>query len=204
MDCPDIDRIACDIVVEMKRNGLNGASLVRHRGHIPGPHPPREFCKLAARTEARADIEARKAIERVRLIPDLDLSGIPTEAELHAAGQGLDEAVKLAGPLMPPHEVEAIKWWRDNYLLGAWREPPPRFHATKWWCAKEAFDLVRLWTNKAPTGYEAGPFRRISVLIHEAMTGEVEADLKRQCDAVLKKQKELEEKQRAAARKNPK
>jgi hypothetical protein len=49
------------------------------------------------------------------------------------------------------------------------------------WCALQ---LMRDFSKNTPSGTAEGPFRAISSLIYEAMSGNREADLKRACDEV--------------------
>lgn len=61
----------------------------------------------------------------------------------------------------------------------------PNFDLVKNSCARSALGLMRKFSQQAPTGTSEGPFRTISSLLYQAVSGE-RLDLKRACDAVLR------------------
>lgn len=55
------------------------------------------------------------------------------------------------------------------------------------WCARIAFTLLHLFSNKEPTSGSAdSPYRALAGLLYEVLTGEQGRDLKRACDDHLR------------------
>jgi len=65
--------------------------------------------------------------------------------------------------------------------LGAHPNHDHAKHSAAWF----ALDIIRHLSQREATGTEDGPFRTISSLLYEAVSGQEGADLKRACDAVL-------------------
>lgn len=63
-----------------------------------------------------------------------------------------------------------------------WRTDP-----LKDWCAREAYGLMQVCSDGKIVGTVDAPYRTISELLYEAISGE-KSDLKRACDAVLREQ----------------
>jgi hypothetical protein len=85
---------------------------------------------------------------------------------------------------MDKHIRDTIKAERDR-LFNIWQEPPPGFEGLKYRCAAEAFQLVYWLTEGLPSGTHDGVFFNVTSLIYEAITEDGEAELRRQCNAVL-------------------
>ena len=65
------------------------------------------------------------------------------------------------------------------------QQEPPRHDVVKSHCAAVAFQLMQGLSRRPITSSPRSPFRTITALVHEALTGKPTADLKRQCDKLL-------------------
>jgi hypothetical protein len=54
-------------------------------------------------------------------------------------------------------------------------------------CARTAWLLVQLFSQKEPASSENNPHRNVTSLVYEAVTGQAEKDLRRACDKILDK-----------------
>jgi hypothetical protein len=58
----------------------------------------------------------------------------------------------------------------------------PSADKVKEWCVHVAFQLIHGFSKAEPTGTAEKPFRVISTLVYEIVTGKPKSDLKRACD----------------------
>ncbi len=76
------------------------------------------------------------------------------------------------------------------------RELQPRRHGPEVdrgqrYCAILAYDLMGVYSERPISGFAEGPFCRIAPLLFEALTGRIDADLKRHCTSVMKERRRL-------------
>jgi hypothetical protein len=62
----------------------------------------------------------------------------------------------------------------------------PNYDRAKHFCALFAHGLMKAQSDRAITGTKDDPFRAITGLLYEAISGRTEADLKRACDSFLR------------------
>jgi hypothetical protein len=95
----------------------------------------------------------------------------------------LPEDVLMAG-IESERQALAERLKQMRLACQAQKPPPPRLEPdrVKDLCAAFAFDLMRAFSRRR--SYSYGHHRAIAGLIYEALTGEVEAELKRSCDRV--------------------
>jgi hypothetical protein len=141
------------------------------------------YAESAARESKREYVrrEVQQSLNRVRLQLDPWPQGRPaaappirTLADYRKAAKALREVSFTEEQREAIRQLEAVE-----------QEPPERSNALKHYCAAEAYFLMEMFSARAPTGYEAGTFRTIAVLIYEAVSGEDRANLERACEAVL-------------------
>jgi hypothetical protein len=64
---------------------------------------------------------------------------------------------------------------------------PKKYDLTKNSCAQSAYAIIERFSDRPPTGTVDGPLRTVASLLYEVATGKAEVDLKRACDATLKR-----------------
>jgi hypothetical protein len=93
------------------------------------------------------------------------------------------------------HEVEAAIAFEQKQLLEKLarmravcqlQRPPPRHDVTKRHCPAVAYQLMQALSHRPITSSPGSPFRTITSLVFEALSGEQGADLKRQCERLLR------------------
>jgi len=99
-----------------------------------------------------------------------------------------DDPVLRLTPLLSRMLQEA-----DKKLIRA-RAPLPNFHMAKWHAAHFAYELFEKLSDKRPTTYEGGAYRKVTSLLYRRIsTRPGRADLKRACDSYLRNRRaELE------------
>jgi hypothetical protein len=146
---------------------------------------------------AHARTEARRSIERVRLLRTYKP---PAEVEVETKIAGKLVKRRVALPKLTLSDFrKATKALRKvafteaqqtavRQLEAVRQEPPERADALKYYCAAEAYFLMQCFSVVAPTGYEGGSFLTIACLIHDAVTGRTISaiGMKRSCDLVLR------------------
>jgi hypothetical protein len=161
-------RLIDDIVAELKKGGPLGDPWAR----VPdGKHP---YAGMAPADYV--GIEVQRSIDRLRLRvapPSFMPKITATAADYHKLGRLLRKMGKaeLAEQLGANDEVV--------------QEPPPRADAPKHYCGIEAFDLIEMFSAKAPTFSETGPYQAIAQKLYESVTGRADVNLERACDWVL-------------------
>jgi hypothetical protein len=145
--------------------------------------------------------EAQRSLDRVRLRRDFKRSDYITgtdergdyrtvtdehgkEHRIPAPRRTLADYRKVAKAL---REIAFTEEQREaaRQLEAVEQEPPERSNALKHYCAAEAYFLMEMFSARKPSTYPDGAFRKIAVLIYEAVSGEDRANLERACEAVL-------------------
>jgi hypothetical protein len=141
------------------------------------------YAEAAARESKREYVrrEVQRSLNGVRLQLDPWPQGRPADAPPARTLADYRKAAKaLREVAFTEEQREAIR-----QLEAVEQEPPERGNALKHYCAAEAYFIMEMFSAKAPTGYKAGTFRTIAVLIYEAVSGEAQANLERACETVL-------------------
>ena len=125
--------------------------------------------------------EVQRSIHRIRMLRRVKrpLDGpMPTADELRKLGRVLAEVAFTTTQAMAARELEAIDC-----------EPPELASAIKYHCAEEACYVIGYFSSR-PRDHlissEHGSFQVITKKLYETVTGELDADLSRACDHVLK------------------
>jgi hypothetical protein len=142
------------------------------RRALKDPRHPSWRDPTALETYARAEVH--RSIARGRRPENLNL---PSAADLR-------QYLQAKRRLLLTDEARAA---HDQMRI----EPPPKYDASKWWAAAEAFDLIEQFSKKLPTGTgcsnrRLGSFQTISALLYEAVCNVPDANLQRACTAVLR------------------
>jgi hypothetical protein len=108
--------------------------------------------------------------------------------------------------MMPPEPPDPLDLWVDELR---WRrirceqlarDPGghhPNFDPTKRDCAQRAFELMREFSEQEPASTIESPFRTITSLLYQAISGKRQ-DLKKACDTVKRAENEARERRRLA------
>jgi hypothetical protein len=125
--------------------------------------------------------EVRRSIHRIRMLRrirrPLD-SPRPTAEQLRSLGRVLAEVAFTTAQATAARELQALDC-----------EPPELASAIKYHCAEEACYLIGCFSSRPRdhlSSAERGTFYVITKRLFETVTGEVDADVSRACDHVLK------------------
>jgi len=155
------------LVEELRRGGrLNDPRAVKYRTSSLDEY---------MRSEVQRSIHRIRMLRRIRRPLDRPM---PTAAELRRLGGALAEIAFTVAQAMAARELEAA----DS-------EPPELACALKYHCAEEACYLIGCFSSipkEHLNSLECGGFRVMTKTLYEAVTGDVDADLSRACDQVLK------------------
>jgi hypothetical protein len=156
-------------------------SFVRELGGHRALNDPRAPKYQASSLNDHARSEVRRSIHRIRMLRrirrPLD-SPRPTAEELRNLGRALAEVAFTTAQVTAARELEAIDC-----------EPPELASAIKYHCAEEACYLIGYFSSRPRNqlnSSDRGAFYVIAKKLFETVTGEVDADLSRACDHVLK------------------
>jgi hypothetical protein len=128
-----------------------------------------------ARSEVRRSIHRIRMLRRIRRPLD---SPRPTAEELRNLGRALAEVAFTTAQATAARELQALDC-----------EPPELASAIKYHCAEEACYLIGYFSSRPRdhlNSSDRGAFYVISKKLFETITGEVDADVSRACDHVLK------------------
>jgi hypothetical protein len=128
-----------------------------------------------ARSEVRRSIHRIRMLRRIRRPLD---SPRPTAEELRNLGRALAEVAFTTAQATAARELEALDC-----------EPPELASAIKYHCAEEACYLIGYFSSRPRdhlNSSDRGAFYVITKKLFETVTGEVDADVSRPCDHVLK------------------
>lgn len=166
---PRIEQPVFDIDKHLKPH-RNGYSKNERLGHI------HEMIKLL--NEVVPQFYAREAVRRTR-----------NDAKaIRAAVVQLERQIKNASPemrlrLKPPllASLQPLRTECDAAIKAA-----PPTDKVKEWCARTALHLIVKFSDRAPASSEISPYRKITGLLYQAITGEADRDFKRACDNLLR------------------
>jgi hypothetical protein len=125
--------------------------------------------------------EVLRSINRIRLLRRLarPLDGpMPTADELRRLGRVLAEVAFTRVQVAAARELEELD-----------RERPELAYAIKYHCAEEASFLIGCFSSKPRdhlTNWRHGGFRVMAERLYRTITNEVDADVSRACDRLLK------------------
>jgi len=128
-----------------------------------------------ARSEVLRSIHRIRMLRRIRRPLD---SPRPTAEELRNLGRALAEVAFTTAQATAARELEALDC-----------EPPELASAIKYHCAEEACYLIGYFSSRPRdhlNSSDRGAFYVITKKLFETVTGEVDADVSRACDHVLK------------------
>lgn len=156
-------------------------SFVRELGGYGALNDPRAPKYRMSSLDDHARSEVRRSIHRIRTLRrirrPLD-SPRPTAEELRNLGRALAEVAFTTAQATAARELEALDC-----------ELPELACAIKYHCAEEACYLIGYFSSR-PRNHlnssERGAFYVITKKLFETVTGEVDADVSRSCDHVLK------------------
>jgi hypothetical protein len=156
-------------------------SFVRELGRYGVLNDPRAPKYRVSSLDDHARSEVRRSIHRIRMLRrirrPLD-SPRPTAEELRNLGRALAEVAFTTAQATAARELEA---------LGC--EPPELASAIKYHCAEEACYLIGYFSSRPGdhlNSSNCGAFYVITKKLFETVIGEVDADVSRACDHVLK------------------
>jgi hypothetical protein len=145
---------------------LNDPRAPKYRESSLGDH---------ARSEVRRSIHRIRMLRRIRRPLD---SPRPTAEELRNLGRALAEVAFTTAQATAARELQALDC-----------EPPELASAIKYHCAEETCYLIGYFSSRPKdhlNSSDRGAFYVISKKLFETVTGEVDADVSRACDHVLK------------------
>ena len=156
-------------------------SFVRELGRYGAVNDPRAPKYRVSSLDDHARSEVQRSIHRIRMLRrirrPLD-SPRPTAEELRNLGRALAEVAFTTAQATAARELEALDC-----------EPPELASAIKYHCAEEACYLIGYFSNKPRdhlNSSDRGTFYVITKKLFETITGEVNTDVSRACDHVLK------------------
>ena len=156
-------------------------SFVRELGGYGALNDPRAPEYRVSSLDEHARSEVRRSIHRIRMLRrirrPLD-SPRPTAEELRNLGRALAEVAFTTAQATAARELEALDC-----------EPPELASAIKYHCAEETCYLIGYFSSRPKdhlNSSDRGAFYVISKKLFETVTGEVDADVSRACDHVLK------------------
>ena len=156
-------------------------SLVRELGRSGALNDPRAPKYRVSSLDDHARSEVRRSIHRIRMLRRIKrpLDGpMPTADELRKLGRALAEVAFTAIQATAAQELQALDC-----------EPPELASAIKYHCAEEACYLIGYFASRPGdhlNNSNSGGFHVITKKLFETVTGEVDADVSRACDHVLK------------------
>jgi hypothetical protein len=156
-------------------------SFVRELGGYGALNDPRASKYRVSSLDDHARSEVRRSIHRIRMLRrirrPLDCPR-PTAEELRKLGRALAEVAFTTAQATAARELEALDC-----------EPPELASAIKYHCAEEACYLIGYFSSRPKdhlNSSDRGGFYVITKKLFETITGEVDADVSRACDHVLK------------------
>lgn len=157
------------------------ASLVSALGGYGTLNDPRALEYRTNSLEDHAQSEVRRSIHRIRMLRRINrpLDGpMPTADELRKLGRALARVAFTTTQATAARELETLDC-----------EPPELASAIKYHCAEEACYLIGYFSSRPRdhlNSSDCGAFRVITKKLFETITDEVDADVSRACDHVLK------------------
>ena len=156
-------------------------SFVRELSRYGALNDPRAPKYRMSSLDAHARSEVRRSIHRIRMLRrirrPLD-SPRPTAEELRSLGRALAKVAFTTAQATAARELEALDC-----------EPPELASAIKYHCAEEACYLIGYFSSRPRdhlNNSDRGAFCAITKKLFETVTGEVDADVSRARDHVLK------------------
>ena len=156
-------------------------SFVRELGGYGALNDPRAPKYRVSSLDDHARSEVRRSIHRIRMLRrirrPLD-SPRQTAEELRNLGRALAEVAFTTAQATAARELEALDC-----------EPPELASAIKYHCAEEACYLLGYFSSRPRdhlNSSDRGAFYVVTKKLYETVTGEVDADVSRACDHVLK------------------
>jgi hypothetical protein len=156
-------------------------SFVTELGGYGALNDPRAPKYRVSSLDDHARSEVRRSIRRIRMLRrirrPLD-SPRPTAEELRNLGRSLAEVAFTTAQATAARELQALDC-----------EPPELASAIKYHCAEEACYLIGYLSSRPRdhlNSWHCGAFYVITTKLFGTVTGEVDADVSRACDHVLK------------------
>ena len=156
-------------------------SFVRELGRYGTLNDPRAPKYRVSSLDEHARSEVRRSIHRIRMLRRIGRpldSPRPTAEELRKLGRALAEVAFTTAQATAARELEALDC-----------EPPELASAIKYHCAEEACYLIGYFSSRPRdhlNSSDRGAFYIITKALFETVTGEVDADVSRACDHILK------------------
>jgi hypothetical protein len=159
----------------------------------------RNAIKNSAEEVGDAIAELERSLQRIHPIVKGALLYDPQEAMPPEPGSGPEFTLPPAPPDPLDLWVNELRQRRIKSEQLA-RNPGgyhPNFDLTKKHCAQSAFDLMRVFSEREPASTPESPFRTITSLLYQAVSGKRQ-DLKKACDTLKRAENEARKRENEA------